>query len=74
MTLDNSFLNWLRNTLRRLIQPLQSLSLSLQANMGVMFQHFPADVSSNAHDGLITQSHLSKFCNGMVPQIMEAEA
>ena len=42
-------------------QALQGPALGLQADMAVVFQHRPADVPRDAHNGLIAQTALRKL-------------
>ena len=55
-------------------QSFQSPPLGGQPNVGVVIEHFPADVSGNAHDGLIAQARLGQLGDGLVAQIVKAES
>lgn len=41
--------------------------------MRVVIQHLTADMTGNRHDRLITQSPLSQFRHGLVPQVVKPE-
>jgi hypothetical protein len=38
-----------------------------------MVEHFPADVTGDAHDGLVTLATLSQFRDCLVPQVMKSK-
>ena len=59
---------------KRSFQSFERQPLRCHSDVGVVIEHFPADVSGNAHDGLIAQARLGQLGDGLVAQIVKAES
>ena len=51
----------------------QGGSLRFHSDVGIVLQHFPADVSGDGHDGLLTSLTFGQFGDAGMPQIVKPE-
>ena len=57
----------------RRFQPLKGLSFRLEPYVGVKVEHPPADMTGDAHDGLVALAAFAKLRDRLVSEVVEAK-